>query len=67
MASELDFQLAGHENAIQDRNGYINNFDNATRQSVTIDIEMTAIPVLLGICFLVGMLMFLPPSYLFYF
>lgn len=52
MAVNVD--LTGHNDASLARDKYLDSFDNSTKQSIRIDLEMTAVPVLLGICFLVG-------------
>lgn len=55
MGSELYFRFSGQKEAMRFRDGYLDNFDNQTKQSVDINLEMTIVPMLLGICFLVGM------------
>ena len=54
MSKDILLRLEGQDHASDLRDQFLSSYDNETRESIIIDVEMTTIPVLLGICFLIG-------------
>lgn len=66
MSKDILLRLEGQDHASDLRDQFLGGYDNKTRESIIIDVEMTTIPVLLGVCFLVGKFSIPPPLVLLY-
>lgn len=52
----LDVQFSGQLYEQRAREKFLSNIDNSTRESAIIDLEIYTVPILLSLCFLLGML-----------
>lgn len=52
----LDVHFSGQLYEQRAREKFLSNIDNSTRESVIIDLEIYTVPILLGLCFLIGIM-----------